>query len=84
MFVSWVMCEAGLGSPDQFQRAVAHHTYIDQAIRARDMRTSRAAYAAFNPGEAVIAPGDLLCSARRPAYRTLADRRRQMGPLKRR
>ena len=35
-FISWVMCESGLGKPEQFQRAIAHHTYIDQAIRARD------------------------------------------------
>ena len=33
-FVSWVMCEGGLRDSDQFQRAIAHHTYIDQAIRA--------------------------------------------------
>ena len=78
-FISWVMCESGLGSTESFQRAVAHHTYIDQAIRARDGRTSRAAYMAYDIGEAPVTPGDLLCSSRRPVYRTLADRRRQMG-----
>jgi hypothetical protein len=78
-FVSWVMCEAGLRDSDQFQRAIAHHTYIDQAIRARDQGASRAAFIAHNAGEAAVAPGDLLCSSRRPAYRTLEDRRRQMG-----
>ncbi len=77
-FVSWVMCEAGLGR-SQFRRAVAHHVFIDQAIRARDGRASQAAFVAYDAGEAVIAPGDLLCSSRRPVYRTIADRRRQMG-----
>ena len=78
-FVSWVMCEAGLGATTQFQRAVAHHTYIDQAIRARDGRAPEAAFVAYDAGETAIAPGDLLCSSRRPAYRTIAERRRQMG-----
>jgi hypothetical protein len=78
-FISWVMCEAGLGSPDRFERAVAHHAYIDQAIRARDDRDRRSAFEAFDIGEAPVRPGDLLCSARRPAYRSIADRRRQMG-----
>jgi hypothetical protein len=78
-FISWVMCEAGLGAPETFTRAVAHHAYIDQAIRARDGRSARAAFVAYDIGESPIAPGDLLCSSRRPVYRTLADRRRQMG-----
>ena len=77
-FVSWVMCESGL-EPAKFRRAIAHHTYIDQAIRARDGAAATAAFAAYDAGEADIAPGDLLCTARRPAYRTLAERRRQMG-----
>ena len=78
-FVSWVMCEAGLGTAGQFQRAVAHHTYIDQAIRAREGGAPQAAFAAYDLGEMAVTPGDLLCSSRRPAYRTIADRRRQMG-----
>jgi hypothetical protein len=78
-FISWVMCEAGLGAAGQFQRAVAHHAYIDQAIRARDERAAAAAYVAYDVGESEIAPGDLLCSSRRPLYRTIAERRRQMG-----
>jgi hypothetical protein len=73
------MCEAGLGTVAQFQRAVAHHAYIDQAIRARDGRAPQAAYVAYDLGETAITPGDLLCSSRRPAYRTIADRRRQAG-----
>jgi uncharacterized protein DUF2272 len=78
-FVSWVMCEAGLGGTDQFHRAIAHHTYIDQAVRARDGRAPQAAFVAYDAGETTIGPGDLLCSSRRPAYRTIAERRRQMG-----
>ncbi|MET0214189.1 MAG: DUF2272 domain-containing protein [Vicinamibacterales bacterium] len=78
-FVSWVMCEAGLGATTQFHRAVAHHTYIDQAIHARDGRAPDAAFVAHDAGETTIGPGDLLCSSRRPAYRTLTERRRQMG-----
>ncbi len=78
-FVSWVMCEAGLGEASHFQRAVAHHVYIDQAIRARAGDAPAAAFAAYDVGEAPVAPGDLLCSARRPAYRSIAERRRQLG-----
>ena len=78
-FISWVMCEAGLGAPDQFKRAIAHHAYIDQAIRARDGRAPQAAFVAYDAGETAIAPGDLLCSSRRPAYRTIAQRRNQLG-----
>ena len=79
-FVSWVMCEAGLGDPVQFERDIAHRVYIDQAIRARDGAAPEAAYAAHDVGEARIEPGDLLCNARgRAGYRSLADRRAEMG-----
>ncbi len=78
-FVSWVMCESGLDESAKFRRAVAHHSYIDQAIRARDGGGSQAAFTAYDIGEMTISPGDLLCSGRRPAYRTLAERRRQLG-----
>ncbi len=78
-FVSWVMCEAGLGEASLFRRAVAHHVYIDQAIRARGAGAPSAAFAAYEVGEAPVVPGDLLCSARRPAYRSIAERRRQLG-----
>jgi hypothetical protein len=78
-FISWVMCEAGLGAPARFQRAIAHHTYIDQALRARDGRAADAAFVAHDAGQTTIAAGDLLCSSRRPTYRTLAERRRQIG-----
>jgi len=81
-FISWVMCEAGLGETQRFQRAIAHHSYIDQAIVARDTDNSGAAgpaFAAFDVGERIIEPGDMLCVARRPNYRNLADRRSQFG-----
>ena len=78
-FVSWVMCEGGLADSTQFRRAIAHHVYIDQAIRARDDGEPRTAFAAYDVGEADIQPGDLLCSARRAAYRTVDERRRHLG-----
>jgi hypothetical protein len=78
-FISWVMCESGLGEQAQFRRAIAHHTYIDQAIRAREGREPEAMFVAHDPGEQPIAPGDLLCNGLRPLYRTLAERRAQLG-----
>jgi hypothetical protein len=77
-FISWVMCEGGLGATAQFQRAVAHHVYIDQAIRARDAE-GVSAFTAHEVGDVLVEPGDLICSARRPAYRTMAERRRRLG-----
>ena len=78
-FISWVMCAGGVGDSNQFRRAVAHHTYIDQAIRARDSGTSETAFVAYDAGETGVEPGDLLCTARRPRYQNIAERRRQMG-----
>ena len=78
-FVSWVMCEAGLGDSARFQRAIAHHTYIDQAIAARDQQDSGAAYQAFEVGEQVVQPGDMLCRGYRPFYSSIAQRKTQMG-----
>ncbi|TFH73639.1 DUF2272 domain-containing protein [Gammaproteobacteria bacterium LSUCC0112] len=78
-FISWVMCESGLDDPGQFRRAIAHHTYIDQAIRAADGQDNDAVYTAFEPGQAAVEPGDLLCRGSRPEYRNLADRRTQLG-----
>jgi len=78
-FISWVMCEGGLGTRDRFARAIAHWTYVDQAIRARDGMARGAGYVAHDIGEVPVEPGDLLCLARRPAYQNLAQRRRQMG-----
>lgn len=79
-FISWVMCEAGLGDMGQFERDISHRVYIDQAIRARDGVAPEAAFIAHDAGETAIEPGDLLCNARGSAsYRTLADRRRDTG-----
>ncbi len=78
-FISWVMCEGGLADASQFRRAIAHHVYIDQAIRARDEDERQTAFAAYDVGEQNILPGDLLCTARRAAYRTLDERRRHLG-----
>jgi hypothetical protein len=78
-FISWVMCESGLGESRQFRRAIAHHTYIDQAIRASDGRDSNAVFTAYKPGSMKVEPGDMLCRGARPAYRTLAERRAQLG-----
>ena len=79
-FISWVMCEAGLGSPSQFERDISHRVYVDQAIRARDGEAPEAAFVAHDPGETEIVPGDLLCNARGAAeYTSLADRRLDFG-----
>ena len=79
-FISWVMCEGGLGDMNQFARDISHRVYIDQAIRARDGQAPDAAFVAHDAGEAEIQPGDLLCNARGSAsYRSLADRRRESG-----
>ena len=78
-FISWVMCESGLGETGQFRRAIAHHTYIDQAIRKSDGLENTPVFTAFEPGQATVEPGDLLCRGSRPAYRSLAERRAQMG-----
>jgi hypothetical protein len=78
-FISWVMCESGIAESNQFDRAINHHTYIDQAIVARDGDSSETAYLAFDVGERPIEAGDLLCAARRPTYDTLDERRDQLG-----
>ena len=78
-FISWVMCESGLGDSEKFNRTIAHHSYIDQAIRARDGNDPQAAYIAYDMGEAPVVPGDLLCNGLRPRYQSLNERRRQMG-----
>ena len=79
-FVSWVMCEAGLGDMSQFRRDIAHWRYVDQAIEARDTGASEPAYVAYDIGEVALEPGDLLCNPRGGrTYRTLADRRVDLG-----
>ena len=78
-FVSWVMCEGGLGSSHQFRRSISHHVFVDQAIRARDAGSSQAAFTAHDVGSTVVEPGDLLCSSRRDSYTSIAQRRRHLG-----
>ena len=78
-FISWVMCESGLGDRARFARAVAHHTYIDQAIQARDSSNTQVAYQAFEIGEQAVLPGDMLCRGSRPAYKSVAERRNHLG-----
>jgi hypothetical protein len=79
-FISWVMCEAGLGDEAQFRRSVAHRRYIDQAIAARDGEAPESAFVAYDSGEMAIGPGDLICRSRAGLdYRGLADRRRDLG-----
>ena len=78
-FISWVMCESGLGSEDRFRHHIAHHVYIDQAIEARDDPASAAAFVAYDVGERPLEPGDMVCRARRGAYRSIAERRRDIG-----
>ena len=78
-FISWVMCESGLGDNRRFRRAIAHHSYIDQAIRARDDNESLSAYVAHDTGNLESEPGDMLCRGMRPNYRSLEARRSQMG-----
>ena len=78
-FISWVMCESGIAETNRFDRAINHHTYIDQAIVARDGGNAETAYLAYDVGEQPIDEGDLLCAARRPTYDTLDERRDQLG-----
>ena len=78
-FISWVMCEGGINSSNKFQHAIAHHKYIDQAIRARDGEEPQALFVAYDAGEQKVLPGDLLCTGSRPQYQNLAERRDQLG-----
>ena len=78
-FISWVMCEAGIDNSAEFRHAIAHHSYIDQAIRARDGVDPHALYTAYDSGEAEVALGDLLCTGTRPVYADLEARRAQIG-----
>ena len=79
-FMSWVMCEAGLGNPLQFHRSIAHREYVDQGIRTSDGQEIYSAYTAYNPGARRIEPGDLLCTSwGNTNYHDVTDRRRAMG-----
>ena len=78
-FISWVMCEAGLADTSR-SSAPSRITPTSTRPSARATAARRSAmFIAHDSGETAIAPGDLLCASRRPAYRTLADRRRQLG-----
>jgi hypothetical protein len=79
-FMSWVMCEGGLGNPLQFQRSIAHRDYVDQGIRTSDGQEIYGAYTAYNPGARRIEPGDLLCTSwGNTNYHDVNDRRMAMG-----
>ena len=77
-FISWVMCESGLGDNKRFQRAIAHHSYIDQRFSpARKLR--------LNPLTAPLIPASRLfypaiCSAgQSPVPSQYRERREQLG-----
>ena len=76
-FVSYVMCAAGAGRPEQFARSDSHSTYVDQAIAATDGKAARAAYRARDLSGGLPRPGDMVCLDRNwpTRYRTIADRR---------
>ena len=78
-FISWVMCESGSNDRSHFRRAIAHHTYIDQAIEAGEKDDPHAAFVAFEVGQRPVEPGDLLCFSRRPRYQSVAERREDLG-----
>lgn len=62
-FVSYVMCKAGLTNA-QFVRAEAHRDYIQAAINARETADKTYLYHAYDVGEALPSPGDIICAAR--------------------
>src|SRR5690606_33990862 len=49
------------------------------AIEARDDGDSTAAYVAYDLGERRLEPGDMVCRARRAVYRSIAERRPDVG-----
>ena len=48
-------------------------------VTARDGTAPNAAYVAYDAGEQPVSPGDMLCNGQRQNYRTIADRRRDLG-----
>ena len=78
-FVSWVMCEAGLGTrASSSAPSPTMRTSTRPSVPATGARRRRR-LPPTTPAKRSITPGDLLCSSRRPAYRTIAERRRQIG-----
>jgi hypothetical protein len=72
-FVSYVMCVAGLGTNDLFQRSNWHVDYIKAAIDKLDGKRPQYAYKAYDVGAALPEPGDLICAAREDPDRTITD-----------
>ncbi len=78
-FISWIICELGL-TEEEFSRSIAHHHYIDQAIRDRlNGENTPSAYRAYRVGEKPLNAGDLLCRARRSQYLALEERISDLG-----
>jgi hypothetical protein len=74
-FISYVMCKAGLSNA-QFVRAESHRDYIQAAIRARQAADKTYLYHAYDLGELLPAPGDIICAAREEsanAINSIAD-----------
>jgi hypothetical protein len=69
-FVSYVMCKAGLSNA-QFLRAESHRDYIQAAITARESADKTYLYHAYDVGEALPSPGDIICAAREEAANTI-------------
>ena len=68
-FISWLACEAGVAG---FRRSGLHHDYVAQALETRE--GGAGPFLAYDLGEVVPEPGDLLCTARADAELTaLAD-----------
>jgi hypothetical protein len=65
-FISYVMCKAGLTNA-QFVRAESHREYIQAAIRARQTSDKTYLYHAYDIGEMLPSPGDIICAAREEA-----------------
>jgi hypothetical protein len=77
-FVSWVMCEAGLGREAEFVRAERHIDYIDQAIEHTLTRSAEGAYRARGLDTGPPRPGDLLCASREGEALTLGEREQHL------
>jgi hypothetical protein len=58
-FISYVMCRAGLSNA-QFLRAESHRDYIQAAIDARESADNTYLYHAYDIGEMLPSPGDII------------------------
>lgn len=80
-FLSYVMCSAGVGDMEKFQRADGHWAYVDQAIATAD-GAANGIFKATDVDSGLPAPGDFICADRADTeqpYRNLADRRGKTG-----